>query len=101
MVKTTTRLFLLVIGLAIMETAVAVTIDPVNRPKTEKSDSLTVKNKQIISGKEKKAQKPALSEKNLSFWSDEDEIEEDSTSNSALSFNFIYYLIEKFKFQVE
>lgn len=100
MLKTTTRLFLLAIGFVLIETVVAAPADPTTTPKTDKSDSLTVKEKQILPAKETAS---SSAKKDLNLWnnSEQEEVEEDSTSNSALSFNFIYYIIEKFKFQVE
>jgi hypothetical protein len=39
----------------------------------------------------------------VDYWQKHEDVAEDDeeTSESALSFNFIYYMIEKFKFQVE
>ncbi len=70
-------------------------------PKLE-SDSTNVKNKELITVNQAKptATSNTNTSSKLSFWESEEEVEEDS-SNSALSFNFIYYIIEKFKFQVE
>ncbi len=71
---------------------------------TPESDSTAVKSKQLLNSSQEKPKVTSSAkstETKLAFWETSEEIEEDSTSNSALSFNFIYYIIEKFKFQVE
>lgn len=76
--------------------------DPIK--KKVETDSLNVeKSKSILNNSEEKTEITSTNpeESNVNFWHQNQEIEEDSTSNSALSFNFIYYMIEKFKFQVE
>ena len=67
------------------------------------SDSTNVKNKQLVNLDAEKQVKisSAAQESKTPFWEPSEEVEEDSTSNSALSFNVIYYIIEKFKFQIE
>lgn len=66
------------------------------------SDSTSVKNNHLLSEEQQPASVSTnADEAELDFWQQDEEVDEDSTSNSALSFNFIYYIIEKFKFQVE
>lgn len=66
------------------------------------SDSTNVKNSVLLSNQQESTRVANnTKETDLDFWQQDEEVDEDSTSNSALSFNFIYYIIEKFKFQVE
>lgn len=67
------------------------------------SDSTNIKNKHLVTVDKENQLKVSQSSQETKgqFWESSQEVEEDSTSNSALSFNFIYYIIEKFKFQVE
>lgn len=65
------------------------------------SDSTSVKNSHLLSEQQESTRVSNTEEADLDFWQQDEELDEDSTSNSALSFNFIYYIIEKFKFQVE
>ena len=71
---------------------------------TTETDSLSVnedKNTSLTKELNSSTFQNRTEDPSTSFWQKEEEVEEDSTSNSALSFNFIYYVIEKFKFQVE
>ena len=71
--------------------------------KEVKGDSLTVNKDKILIKEDSKKNELLTSKDNskTELFNQEEEVEEDSTSNSALSFNFIYYIIEKFKLQVE
>ncbi|MCF6360611.1 MAG: hypothetical protein L3J29_07600 [Cyclobacteriaceae bacterium] len=102
MFKNSLALFIVVFFVGLGGQTLANTDPPVTVDPKLESDSTNVKNKSLISAKEVKAVPASnANDSQLSFWESEEDIEEDSTSNSALSFNFIYYFIEKFKFQVE
>ncbi len=98
MIKAIFHLFLLVFVVAYTSQSIAAINPNLPEKKIVESDSLSIsKNKNAVHTKEVKSTESASS----TFWQKNEEVEEDSTSNSALSFNFIYYVIEKFKFQVE
>jgi len=101
MFKNILSLFLLLFAFAVTSQSFAIT-EPTD--KKLETDSTTIKSRQLINTSQEKPQVVASdksTETKLSFWETEEEVEEDSSSDSALSFNFIYYIIEKFKFQVE
>jgi hypothetical protein len=102
MCKNSISLLVLVFLFAIAGQSVAFTDPNLSGKKKVETDSLNVnKDKNTLLASEVKS-KPSKSETiSVNFWNESEEVEEDSTSNSALSFNFIYYVIEKFKFQVE
>ena len=96
--------FLLVFLIALVGKTFASTEPNLAEKNKTESDSLSVNgDKSNPIGKELNT--PVFNntseDSSTSFWEKSEEVEEDSTSNSALSFNFIYYVIEKFKFQVE
>ncbi len=104
MFKNSISLFLLLFAIAVSSQSFAITEPTEPTDKKLETDSTAVKSRQLINTSQKNPQVvPAgkSTETKLSFWETEEEVEEDSNSNSALSFNFIYYIIEKFKFQVE
>ncbi len=104
MFKNIISLFLLLFVFAVTSQSFAITEPTEPTDKKMETDSTAIKSRQLINTSQEKIQVVASSkstEKKLSFWETEEEVEEDSTSDSALSFNFIYYIIEKFKFQVE
>ncbi|MCB0504170.1 MAG: hypothetical protein KDC58_01590 [Cyclobacteriaceae bacterium] len=105
MFKNILRFFLLVLLVsAIGTTYASVVPDLMEREKKEvKIDSLTVKEGgDVVKEKDTKSSQLVNKEsKKTALFEREEEVEEDTTSNSALSFNFIYYIIENFKFQVE
>jgi len=104
MFKNLLRSFLLVFLIALVGKTFASTEPNLIEKNKIETDSLSVKEDKSNSiGKELKpsAFKNSSKESSTSFWEKSEEAEEDSTANSALSFNFIYYVIEKFKFQVE
>jgi len=105
MFKNILRLFLIVFFVATLNRANSA-VDPKlsnNEGKAIEGDSLTVDSKKEVlkSSEVKTSTIPTTNKKTTEsfFDSNSEEVEEDSTS--ALSFNFIYYIIEKFKFQVE
>ncbi len=104
MLKNIASLLLLLFVFAFGHNSFAFT-EPENLVKTiPESDSTAVKSKQLLNSSQEKPKVTSSAkstETKLAFWETNEEVEEDSTSNSALSFNFIYYIIEKFKFQVE
>lgn len=103
MFKSILSLFLLVFTIAIAGQSFAAAEPTLPVDSKLETDSTTVKNKHLMtvdSEKQVKVSETAQESKTL-LWQQSEEVEEDSTSNSALSFNFIYYIIEKFKFQVE
>ena len=104
MFKNIVSLILFIFLCAFGSQAVALT-DPIcSEKKKIETDSLNSnKNKNRVISTEVKAKSVSTKSESTSinFWKKTEEVEEDSTSNSALSFNFIYYIIEKFKFQVE
>lgn len=104
MFKNIIRVFFLVLLASVISSAYA-TIPPDLKEiekREVKGDSLNLdKEKAVIkkgSVKVEAIAKKESGEKELYTY--EEEVEEDTTS-SALSFNFIYYIIEKFKLQVE
>ncbi len=104
MFKNSISLFLVLFAIAVSNHSFAITEPTEPTDQKLKTDSTAVKSRQLINTSQKNPQVvPAgkSTETKLSFWETEEEVEEDSNSNSALSFNFIYYIIEKFKFQVE
>lgn len=104
MFKNIISLLLLVFLFTLVGQTVAATDPNLPGKKKVETDSLNVnKDKNtLISTQVKDKSISAKSEStSVNFWQKNEEVEEDSTSNSALSFNFIYYVIEKFKFQVE
>lgn len=102
MFKSIYKLFLVILIVVFSGTSFAsVNPDLPDKEKVE-SDSLnTTKDNNTLVISEVKSQPSSTKSTADSFWHNEEVEEEDSTSNSALSFNFIYYIIEKFKFQVE
>lgn len=102
MFKNILSLFLLVVIIAIATQSFAATEPSVPVDSKIESDSTNVKNKHLVTvNAENQAKISTMDqESTVTFWNSNEE-EEDSTTNSALSFNFIYYIIEKFKFQVE
>lgn len=105
MFKNLLSLFLLVF-LFIVGGKTYATVDPnLTEKNNTETDSLSVsENKKNTAITKELSTRPNTTKpesSTTSFWQQEEEVEEDSTSNSALSFNFIYYVIEKFKFQVE
>lgn len=103
MFKSLLSLFLLVFIISIAGQSFGATEPTPPVDSKLESDSTNVKNKHLVVVDAETEVKISTSdqESNTSFWQPTEEVEEDSTSNSALSFNFIYYIIEKFKFQVE
>ena len=95
MFKYIVSLLLLVFLFSFAGQAIASTGHKVDEKKKVETDSLSTVNdkRDLVNNNSQK--------ETLNFWKSDEEVEEDSTSNSALSFNFIYYVIEKFKFQVE
>lgn len=104
MFKNVFSLFLLVFLIGLVGQTFASTEPILTEKNKTETDSLSVnEDKSNSIGKELNSStvKNNSKETTVSFWDKSEEVEEDSTSNSALSFNFIYYVIEKFKFQVE
>lgn len=109
MFKNILRLFLLIFFTSVVGSSYATTELPDLKEKEKKvvkGDSLTVKPDDQAPKDEAKevVVKPTLNKEDtkVNYYGNEETVaEEDSTTNSALSFNFIYYIIEKFKFQVE
>ena len=103
MFKSILSLFLLVFTIAFASQSFGATEPTLPVDSKVESDSTTVKNKHLVTVDAEKQVKVSetANESTVAFWQSNEEVEEDSTSNSALSFNFIYYIIEKFKFQVE
>ncbi|VAW28518.1 hypothetical protein MNBD_BACTEROID06-1419 [hydrothermal vent metagenome] len=106
MFKNSIALFLLVFALALTNQSFAITEPTEPKKTTLETDSAAVadKNRQLSNSTQErpKVKTPTTTtDSKITFWQTEEEVEEDSTSSSALSFNFIYYIIEKFKFQVE
>lgn len=95
MFKYSISLFLLMFALALSNESFAITEPTEAKNKTLETDSTTVadKDSQLLNTPTK------AKDTKIAFWESDEEVEEDS--DSALSFNFIYYIIEKFKFQVE
>ena len=104
MFKNILSLFLLVF-LTVLVGKTNAAIDPNLTEKNEtETDSLSVNKSNkttTVSELSSSPVTPKSESSTVEFWIKGEEDEEDSTSSSALSFNFIYYVIEKFKFQVE
>ncbi len=102
MCKNISRLILVLLIVAFADHSIASKNPNLPEKKKVESDSLSVtKDNNTLLATEVKSQPSSTESTSVSFWQKSEEVEEDSTSNSALSFNFIYYIIEKFKFQVE
>ena len=107
MFKNILRLFLIVFFVATLNRANG-DADPElggNKNKESVSDSLAVDSKDnVVTITEIKTNPIVTTNKESTesfFDSNTEEVEVEEDSTSALSFNFIYYIIEKFKFQVE
>ncbi len=104
MFKNLLSLFLLVFFIALVGKTFAATEPNLTEKNKIESDSLSV-NKDKRPSITKELSSKSITSKSgsteVGFWQMGEEVEEDTTSNSALSFNFIYYVIEKFKFQLE
>lgn len=105
MFKNIVRLFFLFLLASIIGSAYATVFPDLKEVDTREvgGDSLNFEKENPVL-KKRSVKIDAVAKKDSSdhaFYEYEEDVEEDTTSNSALSFNFIYYIIEKFKLQVE